>query len=69
MHVADAYDAMTSARAYRPPRPLGVAVAELRLYSGTQFDPDCVRAFTEAIKAAPDLVEERQAQAGAAVTA
>jgi putative nucleotidyltransferase with HDIG domain len=67
VHVADAYDAMTSARAYRPARPLGVAVAELRLYSGTQFDPDCVRAFTEAIKAAPYLVEERQQ--GAAVTA
>jgi putative nucleotidyltransferase with HDIG domain len=66
VHVADAYDAMTSARAYRPARPLGAAVAELRLYSGTQFDPDCVRAFTEAIKAAPYLVEERQTQAGAA---
>ena len=67
VHVADAYDAMTSARAYRPPRPLGAAVAELRLYSGTQFDPDCVRAFTEAIKAAPYLVEERQTQAGAVI--
>ena len=51
VHVADAYDAMTSARAYRPARPLGAAVAELRLYSGTQFDPECVKAFTEAIKA------------------
>ena len=68
VHVADAYDAMTSARAYRPARPLGAAVAELRLYSGTQFDPECVKAFTEAIKAAPYLVEERQAQAGAAVS-
>ena len=68
MHVADAYDAMTSARAYRPARPLGAAVAELRLYSGSQFDPDCVKAFTEAIKAAPYLVEERPAQSGAAVS-
>ena len=68
VHVADAYDAMTSARAYRPARPLGAAVAELRLYSGTQFDPECVRAFTEAIKAAPYLVEERQPQAGNAVS-
>ena len=67
VHVADAYDAMTSARAYRPARPLGAAVAELRLYSGTQFDPDCVKAFTEAIKAAPYLVEERQPQPGTAV--
>ena len=68
VHVADAYDAMTSARAYRPARPLGAAVAELRLYSGTQFDPECVKAFTEAIKAAPYLVEERQPQAGTAVS-
>ena len=68
VHVADAYDAMTSARAYRPARPLGAAVAELRLYSGTQFDPECVRAFTEAIKAAPYLVEEPQAPDGTAVS-
>jgi putative nucleotidyltransferase with HDIG domain len=65
VHVADAYDAMTSARAYRPARPLGAAVAELRLYAGTQFDPECVKAFTEAIKAAPYLVEDREAQKGA----
>ena len=68
VHVADAYDAMTSARAYRSARPLGAAVAELRLYSGTQFDPECVKAFTEAIKAAPYVVEERQPQAGTAVS-
>jgi HD-GYP domain-containing protein (c-di-GMP phosphodiesterase class II) len=37
-HVADAYDAMTSARAYRPARPPSAAVAELRLYSGSLFD-------------------------------
>ena len=43
-------------------------MAELRLYSGTQFDPECVKAFTEAIKAAPYLVEERQPQAGPAVS-
>ena len=57
VHVADAYDAMTSARAYRPARPLSTAIAELRLYSGTQFDPECVRAFTEALKVPPRLVE------------
>lgn len=61
VHVADAYDAMTSARAYRPARPLSTAIAELRLYSGTQFDPDCVRAFTEALNVSPRLVEVRTA--------
>jgi len=53
VHVADAYDAMTSARAYRPARPPAAAMAELNLYAGTQFDPDCVRALHEALRAAP----------------
>jgi len=68
VHVADAYDAMTSARAYRPARPLSTAIAELRLYSGTQFDPECVRAFTEALKISPRLVEVRSTPQ-AAITA
>jgi putative nucleotidyltransferase with HDIG domain len=60
VHVADAYDAMTSARAYRPARPPSAAVAELRLYSGTQFDPDCVTAFIEAMR--KTAAEEEHAQ-------
>jgi putative nucleotidyltransferase with HDIG domain len=50
VHVADAYDAMTSARAYRPARPPAAAMAELHLYAGTQFDADCVRALQEALR-------------------
>ena len=53
VHVADAYDAMTSARAYRPARPPAAAMAELHLYAGTQFDVDCVRALHEALRPAP----------------
>jgi len=49
--VADAFDAMTSARAYRPGRPVSAALAELQLYSGTQFDPDSVTALCEALRA------------------
>ena len=43
--VVDAFAAMTERRCYR--RPLGIAEAadELRAHSGTQFDPDCVRAL------------------------
>jgi HD-GYP domain-containing protein (c-di-GMP phosphodiesterase class II) len=43
--VVDAFAAMTERRCYR--RPLGIeeAAAELRTNSGTQFDPDCVRAL------------------------
>ena len=61
VHVADAYDAMTSARAYRPARPPAAAVAELRLYSGTQFDPDCVTAFVEATRRPTVAAEDDQA--------
>jgi HD-GYP domain-containing protein (c-di-GMP phosphodiesterase class II) len=43
--VADAYDAMTSARPYRAPLPLSAAIAELKKGAGTQFDPACVAAF------------------------
>jgi len=61
VHVADAYDAMTSARAYRPARAPAAAVAELRLYSGTQFDPDCVTAFVEAVGRPTAAAEDDQA--------
>lgn len=40
--VADAFDAMTSIRCYRPKLPMSVVISELKEYSGTQFDPDIV---------------------------
>jgi hypothetical protein len=43
--VADAYDAITSARSYKKPLSPDVARAELARCSGRQFDPDVVRAF------------------------
>jgi HD domain len=43
--VADAYDAMTSDRSYRPALPHREAIGRLQQDAGTQFDPDCVRAF------------------------
>jgi putative nucleotidyltransferase with HDIG domain len=43
--VADAYDAMTSARAYRPARLYEAAMTELARCAGTQFDPLVVTAF------------------------
>jgi diguanylate cyclase (GGDEF)-like protein len=45
--VADAYDAMTSERAYREPLTRQDALAELERCSGTQFDPAVVRALAE----------------------
>jgi hypothetical protein len=43
--VADAYDAMTSDRSYRPALEHREAIRRLQQDAGTQFDPDCVRAF------------------------
>ena len=48
--VADAFDSMTSTRSYRGARPVHEAIAELRKWSGTQFDPAFVDAFVAAIK-------------------
>ena len=43
--VCDAFNAMTTERAYRAARTAGEAVAELRACSGTQFDPHVVDAL------------------------
>lgn len=43
--VADAFDAMTSYRAYRDPRTFQKAREEIRNGSGNQFDPEVVAAF------------------------
>jgi putative nucleotidyltransferase with HDIG domain len=61
VHVADAFDAMTSARAYRPARAASVALVELQRYSGTQFDPASVDALREAL-AQSTSAPERQLQ-------
>jgi putative nucleotidyltransferase with HDIG domain len=43
--VADAYDAMTSARPYRKALSREAAICELKKCAGTQFDPEIVSAF------------------------
>jgi putative nucleotidyltransferase with HDIG domain len=53
VHVADAFDAMTSARAYRSGRIPVEAIAELRRCVGTDFDGTSVEAL---IAALPRLV-------------
>ncbi len=45
IHVADAYDAMTTNRSYRSEMTHEVAISELIKYSGIQFDPEIVTAF------------------------
>ena len=53
--VADAFDAMTSKRAYQPALPVEFAVHEIRKNAGTQFDPSVVDIFLElaAVNALP----------------
>jgi HD-GYP domain-containing protein (c-di-GMP phosphodiesterase class II) len=43
--ACDAWDAMTSDRAYRRAMPAEDAAAELRAHAGTQFDPEVVTAL------------------------
>jgi diguanylate cyclase (GGDEF)-like protein/putative nucleotidyltransferase with HDIG domain len=49
--VADAYEAMVSARIYRPGMSDQLARAELLRCAGTQFDPDVVEAFLRTTQA------------------
>jgi HD-GYP domain-containing protein (c-di-GMP phosphodiesterase class II) len=45
--VADAFDAMTSDRPYRPALSHDEALAEVERCAGTQFDPEIARIFLE----------------------
>lgn len=46
LHVADAFEAMTASRPYRPiPLTSAEALEELQRYAGIQFDPQVVEAF------------------------
>lgn len=49
--VADAFDAMTSGRPYRPSLTPERAAAEIEHCAGTQFDPDVVETFLAALDA------------------
>ena len=52
LHVADAFEAMTAVRVYRPiPLTNEQALAELRKFAGIQFDPVMVDAFVRTIHA------------------
>jgi len=50
LSAADAYDAMTSNRPYRPAHPRDYAVAQLEEGSGTQFDPAVVEAIAHVLE-------------------
>ena len=67
VHVADAFDAMTSARAYRPALDSGYAIRELWRCAGTQFDAEVVQALVQAVGLAePGKLTTEQAAADVA---
>ncbi len=47
--IADAFDAMTVSRSYRDAMSETEAVAEIKKYAGTQFDPEIARIFVEKV--------------------
>ena len=57
--VADAFDAMTSDRPYRPGMPAEAAFAEVEKQKGRQFDPEIASAF---LKIRQRIVQEMQAE-------
>ena len=56
--VADSFSAMTSERPYRAALELEEACAELERCAGTQFDPQVVRLFVEAVRLCPPARDE-----------
>ncbi len=48
--IADTFDAMTSDRPYRRALEKEYAIAEIKKFAGTQFDPTIVEAFTQGVR-------------------
>jgi putative nucleotidyltransferase with HDIG domain len=57
--VADAFDAMTSDRPYRPGMPLNKAFLEIHEKAGKQFDPDIADAFLRLRPRVEELIAQR----------
>lgn len=47
--IADSYDAMVSERSYRSALPEEIAVQELKINAGSQFDPELTKVFIEKV--------------------
>lgn len=63
--VADCFDAITSVRTYTTARSVHEALEELRRCSGTQFDPDVVRAMEEVMRERGEVTAAAQEVAAA----
>ena len=53
--IADAFEAMTSNRSYRPDQGRDRAFEELRQHGGSQFDPDLVETFIAKMGSLPTM--------------
>lgn len=62
LFVADAFDAMTSNRVYRPAKSYEAAIAELDACSGTHFDPQVVTAFHDSLRRGWGTSHEKMAK-------
>ena len=56
--IADAYDTITSERIYKKARTPAAAFEELERCAGSQFDPELVRVFIEAVQHLPQRTLE-----------
>ncbi len=59
--VADAFDAMTSARPYRDALTADTAIDEVERCAGSQFDPEIARAFVDAFGAGEIVLDDSMA--------
>lgn len=58
MAIADVYDALVSKRVYKPPFPHEDAVQIIKDNSGSQFDPDIVKAFLRIADEFADIMKK-----------
>jgi len=66
--VCDAWNAMTTTRAYRAALPAAVAAEELRRCTGSQFDPAIVACLLD-VADVPDAAAAAQAETPPAIAA
>ncbi|MCR4777746.1 MAG: HD domain-containing protein [Lachnospiraceae bacterium] len=60
MAVADVFDALSSARVYKPPYTFDEAINLIKDGAGTQFDPKCVEVFLESISEVKKIYRKYQ---------
>ena len=60
MAVADVFDALASARVYKPAFPFEKAISIIKEGAGTQFDPKCVEVFMDNLSEVKKVLKKYQ---------